>query len=684
MNTRIFIAAIMMMTATAGYTREINDSINVRDTIPSRDMVHKNHKLKEVTVVSRQIGMKRMNGAINGITMEKEELFKAACCNLGESFVTNPSVDVTYSDATTGAKQIKLLGLSGTYVQMLTENIPNFRGAASPFALDYVPGPWMQSIQVSKGSSTVKNGYESITGQINVEYRKPNDEEQAEVNLYGDTKSRYEANADANIHLGKGLSTEILTHYEDNWGSMDDNKDGFLDKPNRRQYNLQNRWAYSDGQYIFHGGISAMKEKRIGGQTDDAPHVLGNELYKIGINTDRYEAYLKNAFVLNQEHKTNIALMLSGSLHNQNSNYGHKIYNVDEKNFYGSLMFESDITRHHNISTGLSVNHDYYDQDFRLTNEITDALNNNKEKETVTGAYVQYTFNLDNKFVAMAGLRADHSTLYGTFVTPRLHLKYVPNDIVSFRLSAGKGYRSVHALAENNFLLASGRALVIDNLRQESAWNYGASAAFNIPLFGKTLRLNTEYYYTRFEDEAVIDYDSDPTVIHISNLNGKSYSHTMQIDATYPMFMGMTVTAAYRLNDVKSTYGGKLMERSLTSKYKGLISASYKTPLGIWQFDATLQLNGGGRMPEPYTKGDGTLSWNRRFSPYQQLSAQVTRWFRKFSIYAGGENLTNFTQANPILGASNPWSNNFDPTMIWGPVHGRMFYAGIRFNLNNN
>lgn len=178
-----------MMTATVGYTHEINDSINVTDTISSRDMVHKNHKLKEVTVVSRQVGMKRMGGVINGISMGKEELFKAACCNLGESFVNNPSVDVTYSDATTGAKQIKLLGLSGTYVQMLTENIPNFRGAASPFALDYVPGPWMQSIQVSKGSSTVKNGYESITGQINVEYKKPNDEEQVEVNLYGDYSS---------------------------------------------------------------------------------------------------------------------------------------------------------------------------------------------------------------------------------------------------------------------------------------------------------------------------------------------------------------------------------------------------------------------------------------------------------------------------------------------------------------
>jgi outer membrane receptor for ferrienterochelin and colicin len=680
MKIKLFSAVIIQMSAVAVYPRIINDSISLPDTARTEVMEHRDHYLKEVTVVSRKLGIQRMTGALHGITIGKEELFKAACCNLGESFVANPSVDVSYSDAATGAKQIKLLGLSGTYVQMLTENIPNFRGAASPFALDYVPGPWMQSIQVSKGSSTVKNGYESITGQINVEYKKPDDKEQVNFNAYGDTKSRYEANADANVHLGKGLSSEILTHYENNWGGMDDNNDGFLDQVNRRQYHLQNRWAYADDRYIFHGGLSAMKEERAGGQTADSPLANG-ERYQIGIETDRYEAYLKNAFVLNREHKSNIALILSGSLHHQDANYGHKIYNVNQKNFYASLVFESDLTHHHNLSAGLSLNHDGYDQHDRLSGNALDAILNSQERETVAGAYTQYTFSLGNRFVLVSGVRADHSNLYGTFVTPRLHLKYSPSEAVTFRLSAGKGYRAVHALAENNYLLASGRQLVVDDLRQESAWNYGFSTAINIPLFDKTLRLNADYYYTDFIHQAVIDYDTDHQLIHITNLMGKSYSHTFQVDATYPLFQGMTLTAAYRLNDVKSTYGGVLMDRPLTSRYKGLLSGSYKTPLGIWQFDATLQLNGGGRMPQPYTLADGSLSWNRNFSPYQQLSMQVTRWFRKFSVYVGGENLTNFTQSNPILNGSNPWSRDFESTMIWGPVHGRMFYAGIRFNL---
>ena len=281
----------------------------------------------------------------------------------------------------------------------------------------------------------------------------------------------------------------------------------------------------------------------------------------------------------------------------------------------------------------------------------------------------------------MVGVRADHSSRYGTFLTPRFHLKLTPNEIVSLRFSVGKGYRSVWALAENNYLLASGRLLVIDDLNQEQAWNMGISSSFYVPLFGKTLKLNAEYYHTHFNEQTVIDYDSNPTQIRITNLNGQSYSNTFQIDASYPVVSGLELTVAWRWNDVKSTYGGKLMEKPLTSRYKGLVTASYKTPLGIWQFDATLQLNGGGRMPTPYTLADSTPSWDSRFSAYEQVSAQITRWFRHFSVYVGGENLTGFRQKQSIINAADPWSSTFDPTMVWGPVHGAMFYAGIRVNI---
>lgn len=619
--------------------------------------------LNEVTVSTRRSGTVHMRGAQNAITIRREELFRAACCNLGESFTTNPSVDVNYSDATTGAKQIKLLGLSGIYVQMLTENLPNFRGVASPYALDYVPGPWMQSIQVSKGASSVRNGYESITGQIDVEYLKPDADEGLTVNLYGNTLSRLEANADANVHLNQRLSTELLLHYQDELTEHDANDDGFMDQPNVRQWNMQNRWKWRGDRYLFHGGLSLIKEERDGGQTaHHSPHA--SHLYTTAIETNRYEGYMKHAFVINQEHSTNIAFMGNVALHQMDATFGMKRYDVDETSAYMQLLFETDFTHHHNLSAGFSNNYDHLDTE---------------GTENTYGAYAQYTYNLNDKLVAMAGLRADHSNLHGTFVTPRLHLKLTPHEIISLRLSAGKGYRTPHALAENTYLLASGRQLVIDKLKQEEAWNYGASASLYIPIARKTLKLNMEYARTDFEQQAVIDYDSDPSQIRITNLDGRSYSNTFQIDASYPLFEGFEMTAAWRWNDVKTTYGGRLMEKPLNSRYKGLFSANYKTPLGLWQFDVTLQLNGGGRMPTPV---DGM--WADSFHAYEQLSAQVTRWFRHFSVYIGGENLTGFRQRHTIINAADPWSSTFDSTMIWGPVHGAMGYVGIRMNFGKH
>ena len=682
MYSRYILTGALLMLALKGYSQTDTASL---------DSIFKDEELKEVKVVARKPGTSRLAGAVNGIAVNKDELFKAACCNLGESFTTNPSVDVAYNDATTGARQIKLLGLSGTYVQMLTENLPNFRGAAIPYALGYVPGPWMKGIQVSKGSASVKNGYESITGQINVDYLQPEDEQQVEVNLFGDSKSRIEANADANVHLSDKWATEILLHHENILQNHDDNGDGFYDMPGREQYNVQNRWVYKGDKYIFHGGLGALKEIRTSGQ--DVEHVHSDEIYRIKLHTNRYEGYMKHAFILNHEHGTNIAFMSSASMHQLDALYGNKFYDLNEKNLYSSLMFETNFTTQHNLSLGLSVNHDYLGQrtNVNVSPRPTVGLEGSpyllsemqriNEKETTPGAYAQYTYTLGTKLTAMAGVRIDHSSIYGNFFTPRFHVKYSPIDAISIRLSAGKGYRTVFAFAEYNYLLASGRNLNIgEDLKQEEAWNYGLSTAFYIPMFGKTLKLNAEYYYTDFKNQAVVDYESDKDLIAIYNLMGKSYSHTFQIDASYPLLKGLEITAAYRLNDVKCTYdyGKTLKEKPLTSKYKALFTASYKTPLGLWQFDATVQLNGGGRNPEPYQLADGSQSWSPRFHSFEQVSVQVTRWFRHWSIYVGGENLTGFKQKTPIYGASNPWESDFEPTLVWGPVEGRMFYAGVR------
>lgn len=662
-----------------------NDTIHVNGRDETLDIVlREGVELSEVNVVSRKLGTMKLRGSVmNEDMISSAELTRAACCNLGESFVTNPSVDVTYSDAATGAKQIKLLGLSGTYVQMMTENIPNFRGVAAPYGLGYVPGPWMQSIQVSKGSASVKNGYEAITGQINVEFKKPQlpEADWLSVNLFGSTTNRYEANADATVKLSKRWSTSLLAHYENETKAHDSNDDGFADIPQVKQYNVWNRWAYMGDRYVFQAGIKALSEDRNSGQVSHGGSHSADP-YKISIGTDRYEAFTKNAYIFDKEKNTNLVLILSGSLHKQDAVYGRKLYDVDQHNAYASLLFETELGKRHSLSAGLSFNYDSYNQRYRLTNDAEQPLTRRFVKEAVPGAYVQYTYNLDGKLILMGGIRGDRSSEYGYFVTPRFHVKYNPNEYAHFRLSAGKGYRTNHVLAENNYLLASSRRIdIARNLDQDEAWNYGASASFYVPLFGKTLNLNAEYYYTDFLKQVVVDMDTDPHAVLFYNLGGRSYSQVFQVEATYPFFPGFTLTAAYRWTDAKTTYDGQLREKPLTGKYKGLLTASYQTPLGLWQFDATLQLNGGGRMPTPYEQGDGAWSWEHRYNGFEQLSAQVTRYFRNWSVYVGGENLTNFKQKNPIIDASDPWGSNFDATMVWGPMHGAKAYVGVRFNI---
>lgn len=625
--------------------------------------------LEAVDIRTKGEGVKRMAGAVNGSEIGQDELFRAACCNLGESFVNNPSVDVNYSDASVGARQIKLLGLSGQYVQMLVEGLPMMGGALQPYMLDFVPGSWMRSISVSKGTSSVKQGYQSITGQIDVEYLKPDEEQGVLLNLYGDSHLKGEGNVVANVHLNKYLSTELVGHYEKDFMHHDANGDGWIDMPAVEQLHLQNRWKYRRGRYVMHAGMGYMGNDRQGGQAGDI-----NGRYMASVDINRWEAYMKHALLLNKEHNTNVALTATAGTYDMSTVFGRRSSRFDQRALTTQLMLEHDFNDAHNLSTGLSLNADRY------------AMGE-EWSEVTPGAYAQYTFKPDYRFTLMAGLRADrfYSSAAEThwFVTPRLHVKWMAADWVTLRASTGKGYRPVHPRAEYHYLLASGRmdSVLPCALTPEEAWNSGMSAVFYIPVGGNSLTVNAEYYYTSFIHQAVVDYDSDPLHVSIHDLDGRSFSHTFQVDATYPIVDELEVMAAIRYSKVMCTYGGVLMEKPLQSRYKGLLTLSWKPMMGLWQADFTLQLNGPGRMPTPYMRADGTPSWDETFPAYPQINMQITREFRHFSIYLGGENLTNYRQPNPVIGADNPWSLTFDPTMIWGPVRGIMAYGGIRLNL---
>ena len=669
-----------LITSYIGY---VTVSTPVKDQSGSLEIVLKGEvELNEVVVSERKVAtVSSRTSVLQTQKITYDEICRAACCNLAESFETNPSVDVSYSDASTGARQIKLLGLSGTYVQMLTENYPNFRGASSLYGLDYVPGAWMESIQVSKGTSSVKNGYEALAGQINVEFKKPQTADLFSANLFASDAGRYEANTDASWHVNDKLSTGLLIHYSNDKMSHDDNGDGFLDTPIKEQVNVMNRWSYNSGSYVSQYGGRFLHENRTGGQ--DIHHESITDPYKIGLTTNRAELFTKQAFIINKEKVESVALILSGSYHEQLSMYDRTPYNIYQNNVYASLLYEKEFSHAHSLSTGLSLNYDGFNENLVMDGTRTPY----NRSEVVSGAYAQYTYNLNDKFILLAGIRADYSQRYDLFVTPRIHVKYNPFEWFHVRASAGKGYRTANVLAENNFLLASSRKMrIADNLDQEEAWNTGLNLSFYIPVAGKELTLNGEWYYTNFIKQVVVDMDSNPHEVSFYNLDGESYSNSFQLEATYPFFRGFTMTAAYRYTDAQTDYRNTegityRMKKPLVSDYKGLLTASYQTPLKKWQFDVTSQFNGGGRMPEA---SKSNPLWNSEFKAYTVVNAQITKYFRQWSVYVGGENLFDYTQDMPVIDAMNPRGENFDSSMIYGPVNGRKLYVGVRFNIGRD
>ncbi|GHT05121.1 TonB-dependent receptor [Bacteroidia bacterium] len=624
--------------------------------------------LDEFQFVKRAPGMIKLRSSIfDSQKLTKQELQKAACCNLSESFETNPSVDVSYSDAATGAKQIKLLGLSGSYVQMLAENVPTLRGIAAPYGLGYTPGPWMESIQVSKGTSSVLNGYEALTGQINVVYLQPNKEEPLGLNVYASDARRFEANANASVSINDNLSTILLAHVDNDTHEWDMNDDGFLDQPKVKQYNVLNKWDYRNDNFMSYSLLRYLHEDRDGGQIADP--------YKIGITTNRYEFYTRNGIILNSEKESSIGLAISGSQHEQDALYGRKTYNANQSNLYANLIFATNLNESSKLSAGASYNLDKYEEG------IAGQARNDKQ-EDVPGVFGEYSWNWKDKIIVLAGLRGDYSSRYGYFLTPRLHTKFNFSEAFYMRASVGKGYRSPNVWAENSYLLASNRDIVVNDngemLKQEEAWNYGVNVTAHIPLFNKELTLNGEFYRTDFNNQVVTDLDSDPHKAIIGNLDGKSYANSMQLEASYELLRGWTLTAAHRIIDSKTTIGGKLREKPLTNRYKSLLTTSYQTRLKKWQFDFTTQLNGGGRLPDP---DSANPLWDKEFDAYPILNAQVTKFFRGWSVYLGAENLTNFKQKHPIIDATKPNGTDFDASMVWGPIDGRRIYIGARWNL---
>ncbi len=665
------------------------DTIKVNSSKTIKHWLEPTTSLDEVVLDSKVKSTSRSYIQSENIQyVSSDELLKAACCNLSESFETNPSIDVNFSDAVTGTKQIKMLGLSSPYILIATENIPSVRGASQAYGLSFIPGTWVESIQITKGAGSVVNGYESISGQINAELQKPFTDDKLFVNAYAASNERLELNTHFNTKVSKNISTGVYLHGNTHQEEHDRNDDGFLDMPKFNQINVMNRWQYTNTQkgIVTFLNLKYLDDYKQSGQIDFDPDTdkLTTNNWGSEIDTKRYEISGKFGYVNSDLPWQSLGIQMALSNHQQDSYFGLNEYNIEHTSVYSNVIYNSIISdTRHKIKTGVNFTYDNYDEF---------ALNTNYDRvERSFGGFFEYSFDNLKKFNLTAGLRFDTHNLLGEFITPRFHLRYSPWSKSAFRASFGRGKRSANIFTENQNLFASSRQFSILNnngpiygLDPEIAWNYGVSYLQGFNLFGRKADVTFDFYRTDFKNQVVVDLENAQAV-SFYNLQGSSYANSFQVEVNYEAFNNFDLRTAYKYYDVKTDYQTGKLSKPLTPKHRFFANAEYKTELknqSQWKFDATFNWLGEQRFSSTI---DNPIQYQlNKFTPtVATLNMQVTKVFSsKFEVYLGGENITNVKQDNPIVSANAPFGTAFDTNFVYGPIFGSMYYTGLRYKLN--
>ncbi|GAA3647880.1 TonB-dependent receptor plug domain-containing protein [Flavivirga jejuensis] len=680
-----------------GYTQLVisyvgfkTDTITITTPKPVRHWLQPTDNLDEVTINSRkQATAKSYLQATNVFTVSSDELLKAACCNLSESFETNPSIDVNFADAVTGTRQIKMLGLNSPYILIATENIPSIRGASQAFGLSFIPGTWVESIQITKGAGSVVNGYESIAGQINAELVKPLTDNKLFVNLYGASSERFELNTHVNTKVNDRWSTGLYLHGNMHNNEHDVNDDGFLDMPKYNQINVMNRWQYTNAEkgFVSFINLKFLNDEKETGELDFDPSTdkLTTNAWGSEIDTRRYEVSAKLGYVNPEIPYQSLGVQTAFSSHKQDAYFGLNQYDITHNSLYANAIYNSIISdSRHKIKTGVSYTYDHYD-------EFVNTADYERTERSV-GAFFEYNYDNLDKLNVTAGVRLDNHNLLGTFVTPRVHARYTPWEKSALRVSFGRGKRSANIFAENQQLFSTSRTINIVNttgnvygLDPEIAWNYGVSYLQGFNLFGRKADITLDYYKTDFKNQVVVDYET-PQEVSFYNLEGDSYANSFQVELNYNVFKDFDLRMAYKYYDVKTDYNSGKLSKPLVPTNRLFANASYETHMsngdeGQWKFDATFNWLGEQRFsstvtnPVSYQLPDKTPA-------LATLNVQITKVFsRKFEVYVGGENVTNVRQSNPVLGADDPFGANFDTTFVYGPIFGSLYYTGLRFKI---
>ncbi|MRI01757.1 TonB-dependent receptor [Kriegella sp. EG-1] len=673
-----------------------SDTLTINEPIMVHHLLKPSNALDEVVVEHKKDAVQKTYfSSQNIVTINSDELLKAACCNLSESFETNPAIDVNFSDALTGTKQIQMLGLTSPYLLITQENIPMVRGASQAYGLTFTPGTWVESIQITKGAGSVVNGYESISGQINTELVKPLTDNKLFVNGYGNINGRLELNTHFNQKISDQISLGAYIHHNRRDIKEDNNEDGFLDAPLASQINAMTRLQYQNPEkgWVSFLNLRYLDDEKLVGQVDFdrttdrlSPLTIlsGDEIWGSEIDTKRFDSSLKVGYVFPELPFQSVGFQTSYSLHKQDSYFGVNEYDIEHESVYSNLIFNSIIgdTRS-KFKTGVTFAFDGY-------NELVNTLIYDRD-DVSAGAFFEYSYENLEKLSFTAGLRFDTHNRLGNFITPRFHGRYTPWSRGSLRASFGRGRRAANIFAENQQLFATSRQIqILDTegsiygLEAEDAWNYGVSFLQGFTFLNRPGNITIDYYRTNFKNQVVVDWEN-PRAITFYNLDGKSEANSFQIELNHEIVNNLELRTAYKYYDVNTDYNSGNLQKPLLAQNRFFTNLGYQTELndngGQWRFDYTLHAVGKQRLPNTDVNPP-EYRLEEYSDAYNLMNAQITKVFSNhFEIYVGGENLSNFKQSNPVLSADNPFGANFDTSIVYAPIMGRMFYAGFRYKI---
>ena len=608
------------------------------------------------------------------------ELRKAACCNLSESFETNASVDVNITDAVSGAKKIQMMGLDGVYTQIQMENIPYLRGLESAFGLSSLSGTWIESIQITKGTGNVVNGYESMAGLVNLELKKPDEMEKIYLNVYQNIFGRSEFNFNKGIILNPKWSTGFLGHVSSTYGNIDRNKDAFRDLPTGDNTAFMNRWAYKGKKMEAQFGINFYRDRKVGGQTTffrNEENQVDTINYGVLINSKHIDIYGKTGF-FGKRPMQSLGIVYNIKHQEIDGFFGLKNFSGLEKRGYINVIYDDIIgTSDHTIKVGTS----FVAIDI---SQKADTLSQ-KRMELVPGIFAEYTYT-GRRLTGVFGSRYDYHSIFREQFSPRVHLKYLLSEMTDLRFTAGKGWRVPNFIIDNISLLASSKQWIAPSeTKPEISWNIGGSLVHEMKIFERKASISLDFYHTRFENQLIVDRDDAINAIVFSNLKNSSFSNSFQTEFSFSLIKNLDIRLAYKFLDVQAKYGNEMRQQVMIPRQRGFVNIAYITRNKRWEYDFTCSVFSPSRLPIQRDFSNDTLLISDMKSPtYAMINAQITHIYKKFDFYLGGENLTNSTQKNPIIDAANPFGSKFDATNIYMPITGINIYVGIRYAIAKN